>query len=97
VFRTSDYNVYVSVPQDKWDKAKRLINSLWAVIEEAGAHVDGCDLSNVQLVYKELEVARGFLVHLSMTFEMLTHHLKGLSFSSSFLFTLVFRCWVENE
>jgi hypothetical protein len=29
------------------------------------------------LDYKELEVTRGLLVHLSMTLDMLTHHLKG--------------------
>jgi hypothetical protein len=67
----------VSVSKDKWDKAKRLISSLWDQIELVGANTDGHDLSKNKMNYKALEVARGFLVHLSMTFEMLTHHLKG--------------------
>jgi hypothetical protein len=67
----------VSVSQEKWDKAKRLIKSLWDPLEKAGVIIAGSDLSKIEMNYKELEVARGFLVHLSMTFEMLTHHLKG--------------------
>jgi hypothetical protein len=77
LFRTSPTNVYVSVSQDKWDKAKTLIESLWDQIEQAGGSVDGSKLDSVRLDFKELEVARGFLVHLSMTFDMLTHHIKG--------------------
>jgi hypothetical protein len=67
----------MSVSQEKWDKAKVLIAKLWDVIEQAGVSGEGYNLSLVRLNYKELEVARCFLVHLSMTFEILTHHLKG--------------------
>jgi hypothetical protein len=77
VFRTSSTNVFVSVSQEKWDKAKRSIKAQWDVIEQAGADFDGSDLSFFKLCYKELEITCGFLVHLSMTFDMLTHHLKG--------------------
>jgi hypothetical protein len=77
VFRTSAISVYASVSQEKWDKAKTLVAALWKVMEDAGLESDGCDVSRLELDYKELEITRGFLVHLSMTFEMLTHHLKG--------------------
>jgi hypothetical protein len=77
VFRTSSTNVCVSVSQDKWDKAQRLVKALWDVIEQADASVEETKLLQVELDYKELEISRGFLVHLSMTFEMLKHHLKG--------------------
>jgi hypothetical protein len=55
-------------------------------------------LANVDLDYKELEITRGFLVHLSMTFDMLTHHLKG--FLLSLASHLPGRCddgWKLNE
>jgi hypothetical protein len=77
VFRTSASNVHVMVSQDKWDKAKRLINSLWNEIDQSGVSVEGSTLDSVELDYKDLEIACGFLVHLSMTFELRTHHLKG--------------------
>jgi hypothetical protein len=55
-----------------------LIKSLWDPLEKAGVIIAGSDLSKIEMNYnKELEVDRGFLVHLSMTFEMLTHRLKG--------------------
>jgi hypothetical protein len=77
VFKTSSTQVSVTVSQDKWDKAIKLINDLWDIIDRSEASSEGDPLSGVMLDYKELEITRGFLVHLSMTFEMLTHHLKG--------------------
>jgi hypothetical protein len=41
VFRTSATNVHVTVSQEKWDKAKRLINALWDTIAGAGVTMDG--------------------------------------------------------
>jgi hypothetical protein len=77
VLQTSATSVSVTVSQDKWDKRKKLIESLWNCIEAAGASHEGALEPSVTLDYKELEITRGFLVHLSMTFEMITHHLKG--------------------
>jgi hypothetical protein len=77
VFKTSATDVSASVSQDKWNKAKLLINTLWKVIEEAGVACEGDDFTGVYLDYKQLEVTRGYLVHMSMTYEMLSHHLKG--------------------
>jgi hypothetical protein len=74
------------VSQEKWDKAKRLINLLWDVIEQGGADINDSKLGLVELDFKELEITWGFLVHLSMTLDMLTHHLKGFHLAlSSFL------------
>jgi hypothetical protein len=42
-----------------------------------GGNIDGQKLDSIQMEYKELEIERGFLVHLSISFKMLTHHLKG--------------------
>jgi hypothetical protein len=75
VFCTSSTNVFASVSQEKWDKAKRLVEGLWDKITLQGSDCDG--LKPVDLDYKELEITWGFRVHLSMTFDMLTHHLKG--------------------
>jgi hypothetical protein len=77
VFKTSATNVSVTVTQDKWEKGKRLIETLWQHIESAGVSEEGADVSLVMMDYKSLEVVRGFLVHLSMTFVILVHHLKG--------------------
>jgi hypothetical protein len=77
VFWTTSTEVNVSVSQDKWEKAKTLINSLWSMIENAGAYCEDFEPNSVTLNYKDLEITRGFLVHLSMTLDMLTHHLKG--------------------
>jgi hypothetical protein len=82
VFKTLATEVSVTVSQDKWDKAKRLVNKLWLVIENAEESTDGDALAKVKLDYKELEITRGYLVHLSMTFEMLIHHLKGFHLAS---------------
>jgi hypothetical protein len=36
VFRTSSTNVFVTVSQDKWDKAKRLVGALWNKVTYQG-------------------------------------------------------------
>lgn len=69
VFATSEDTVTKTVTQEKWDKAKGIISTLNTKITEGGA--------NAKLVYKELEVARGFLCHLSMTYDVLVPFLKG--------------------
>jgi hypothetical protein len=72
VFRTTSKSVICTVTQDKWDKAKGMVEKVWLFIEQAKK-----EQSWIHLNYKELEVVRGFLVNLAMTFEVLTHHLKG--------------------
>jgi hypothetical protein len=69
--------VYVTVTQDKWEKGKVLIQSLWQHIEAVGLSHEGADVSSLLMDDKESEIARRFLIHLSMTFETLTRHLKG--------------------
>jgi hypothetical protein len=81
VVSTSSTNIRCSVSQEKWDKAKRLIKAFWDGIKVAKADVDSNSLIEVELHYKDLEITKGFLVHLSMTFDWLTHHLKGLHLS----------------
>jgi hypothetical protein len=68
VFRTSSDSVSVSIAQDKWDKAKSLIDDIQKQIHTS---------NNQSVNYKSLEITRGFLCHVSMTFEFITHHLKG--------------------
>jgi hypothetical protein len=67
----------VTVTKDKWDKGKKLIESLWEQIVSAGVDIEGANLSMLMLYYKQLEITWGFLVHLSMIFDLLVHHLKG--------------------
>jgi hypothetical protein len=77
VFSTAKGKVTKSVTQEKWDKAKRMIEEL---TEEAGGNVDH------KFSYKRLEQIRGFLCHLAMTYETLTPFLKGLHLTlASFL------------
>jgi hypothetical protein len=68
VFRTTPTSVTVSVSQDKWEKAKNIISGLEEQLRTSGDQT---------VNFKSLEVARGFLGHIAMTFEFLTHHLKG--------------------
>jgi hypothetical protein len=65
------------VTHKKWKKGKKLVDTLWKQLVTAGVSDEGADVTSLLMDYKELEITRGFLVHLSMTFEMLTHHLKG--------------------
>jgi hypothetical protein len=76
-FKMSATHVSITVSQDKWEKGKKLINDLWSIIEESGCSKEGDDLSGIFLDFKALEITRGFLVHASMMFKMLTHDLKG--------------------
>lgn len=74
VIRTSSDNISVTVTEEKWQKARGLINNL---IEQLHSDLqDPVSIFDV-LSYKELEITRGFLVHLSMTYEVLVHHIKG--------------------
>jgi hypothetical protein len=75
VFRTSKDSVVKLVSQEKWDKAKALVKNLSDII-----HLNG---DNTTFNYKELERTRGFLVHLSMTYDMFRHHLKGFHLTLS--------------
>ena len=66
--RTSSAKVTKSVSQDKWDKGKRILVELKAVLE---------DDRLAKLSFKVLESRTGFLGHLSMTFEFMVPFLKG--------------------
>jgi hypothetical protein len=60
--------------QDKWDKGRAQIKEL----------TDGFEKSpDPRFAYKRLEQIRGFLCHLSMTFETITPFLKGFHLSLS--------------
>jgi hypothetical protein len=48
-------------------KGEGLIESLWQQIEAVGLSHEGADVSSLLMDDKELEIARRFLVHLSMT------------------------------
>jgi hypothetical protein len=77
VFATKDGKVTKSISQEKWDKARAMIQEL---IDEA----DG-DPSH-EFGYKRLEQIRGFLCHLAMTYDNITPFLKGLHLTlASFL------------
>jgi hypothetical protein len=69
VFKTSADSVCKLVSQEKWDKAKGLVSNLYSQWKRDG--------DTTVFDYKELERVRGFLVHLAMTYDMFTHHLKG--------------------
>jgi hypothetical protein len=62
------------VSQAKWDKGKRQEESLVDQLSQ--------DPKNL-LNYKELERTRGFLCHLSITFELITPFLKGFHLTIS--------------
>ena len=83
VFKTCSTSVVKLVTQEKWDKAKVLIKSLR----------DQLDMGKETTFfnYKELEQIRGFFVHLSMTYDTFTHHLKG------FHLTLAAHCPRRND
>ena len=57
-----------TVSQEKWEKGKGQILELQESLEND---------PNGELNYKRLEQVRGFLCHLSMTFEIITPFLKG--------------------
>jgi hypothetical protein len=68
IFSTINGLISQSVSQAKWDKGKEIVRKLLELLLE---NVDG------DMDYKDLERARGFLGHLSMTYEILTPFLKG--------------------
>ena len=74
VFSTKDQKVTKSVMQEKWDKGKRLIDELISESNLDPMH---------NFSYKRLEQVRGFLCHLSMTYETLTPFLKGFHLTLS--------------
>ena len=73
IFSTSGGKITQTVSQEKWEKAKGYLEEISAVME--------CNSSD--LSYKYLEQVRGFLVHLSMTFENVKPYLKGLHLTLS--------------
>lgn len=60
-----------SVAQEKWDKAKWIIDEVTSILE-ANPQADA-----VRFSHKMLEKMRGFLVHLAMTFPEINPFLKG--------------------
>jgi hypothetical protein len=68
IFATDDGKVTQTVSQEKWDKGKGQVLELLESLEND---------PDVDLDYKRLEQIRGFLCHLSMTFEIITPFLKG--------------------
>jgi hypothetical protein len=69
VFKTMANEVLQSISQDKWDKAKFQLLELTLVFASSVSPM---------FLYKRLEEIRGFLCHVSMTFELVTPYLKGL-------------------
>jgi hypothetical protein len=70
VFSVLPDKIAKSVTQEKWEKAQGIIQALCDVVFRDGLAA--------QLIHKELERQRGFLVHLSMTFPVLVPFLKGI-------------------
>jgi hypothetical protein len=68
IFETLENLITQSISQEKWDKAKLYIQTLLQAFE-------GTDQPDFD--YKSLERIRGFLVHLSMTYEEVVPYLKG--------------------
>jgi hypothetical protein len=68
IFSTSDNQIKQTVAQAKWDKAKMQVKEL------ADCYISN---ENPDMEYKHLEVIRGFLCHLSMTYSIMTPYLKG--------------------
>jgi hypothetical protein len=70
VFEISPDKIGKTVTQEKWDKAKAIVESIAGKVLSDG--------SSPELDHKELERQRGFLVHLTMTFSSLVPFLKGI-------------------
>ena len=68
LYSTAKNRITKSVPQEKWDKAKKLIAKLK---KEIGGN------TNKKLSYKELERIRGFLCHMAMVYDVIFPYLKG--------------------
>ena len=61
-----------TVSQEKWNKGRGQIKELTALLESC---------PDPYFYFKRLEQIRGFLCHLSMTFEVITPFLKGFYLS----------------
>jgi hypothetical protein len=70
VFQTTATTVTKTVAIEKWIKGKNIISEFWS-------QLNVYNWQTIELDYKNLERARGFLGHLSMTFEILVPYLKG--------------------
>ena len=70
LFRADKNSIGIVTSQDKWDKAKRIIDK-WIPLVSFNSAVDR----------KDMERDRGFLVHLSMIYPCLTPYLKGFHLS----------------
>jgi hypothetical protein len=68
VISTDGRGVYVTVSQEKWDKAKAMIASMLKELEDN----DGL------LKHKELERKRGFLLYVTRTYPAMVPYLKGI-------------------
>jgi hypothetical protein len=79
IFKTDENQVTKTVATEKWLKGQRLVNDLWTKLNIV-------NWKDIELSYKDLEVTRGFLGHLSMTYEVLVPYLKGFHLTlASFL------------
>ena len=67
IVRSEDDTIFVSVSQERWDKAKRLVQKSVLEVEEGKKHN-----------YKQMESYRGFLVYVGMTYPLILSHLKGM-------------------
>lgn len=70
LFESTATSVTKSVTVEKWNKGRRLVEALWEQLSIKDWAITPIDC-------KELEVARGFLCHLSMNFEFMVPYLKG--------------------
>jgi hypothetical protein len=70
VFQILPDKIAKTVTQEKWDKAKYIVQSIAAKVLGDGPLPD--------LDHKELERQRFFLVHLTMTFSSMVPFLKGI-------------------
>ena len=67
LLETSNQFITITVPQNKWDKAKCYVSDLYEKLEDP----------NVLLEHKHLERVCGFLCHMAMTFRVICCYLKG--------------------
>jgi hypothetical protein len=81
VFQVSPNKIAKTVTQEKWDKAKTIVDSIAGKVLVDGPLPD--------LDHKELERQRGFLVHLTMTFTSLVPSLKGIHLTNPPRYSIV--------
>ena len=73
IFITDDNGIYKSVEQSKWDKSRAYLHECKRILESNNGLFD----------YKRLEIIRGFLCHLAMTFDIIFPYLKGFHLTLS--------------